>query len=71
MASPTVDNRISALEARLAGLERLLEERLPEQLPAKDSPKRGWQAIVGTFAHDPLHEEAMRLGRELRESQHS
>lgn len=36
---------------------------------ATPKPKRGWKAIVGTFADDPLYDEAMRLGREWRENQ--
>lgn len=66
MATETVEERLMTLETRLDTLQRLIEERLPQH-PAKE--KRGWQAIVGTFADDPLYEEAMRLGREWRESQ--
>lgn len=66
MATATVEERIAALETRLDSLQQLLNERLP-QPNAKE--KRGWQAIVGTFANDPLYDEAMHLGREWRESQ--
>lgn len=31
--------------------------------------KRWWREIAGTFANNPDFEEAMRLGREYRESQ--
>jgi hypothetical protein len=54
------------LETRLDSLQQLLNELLP---PPPTKEKRGWQAIVGTFADDPLYEEAMRLGREWRDSQ--
>jgi hypothetical protein len=54
------------LETRLDALQRLIEERL---LPNPAKEKRGWQVIVGTFADDPLYEEAMRLGRKWRKSQ--
>ncbi|HZP84805.1 MAG TPA: hypothetical protein VFB21_24430, partial [Chthonomonadaceae bacterium] len=67
MAAGTLEERLTTLETRLDALQRLIEERLPQQ-PTKE--KRGWQAIVGTFADDPLYEEAMRLGREWREAQH-
>lgn len=66
MATGTLEERLTLLETRLDTLQRLIEERLPQNPPKE---KRGWQAIVGTFADDPLYEEAMRLGREWRESQ--
>ena len=66
MATETVEERLMVLETRLDALQRLIEERLPST-PTQE--KRGWQAIVGTFADDPLYEEAMRLGRQWRESQ--
>jgi len=67
MATETVEERLVTVETRLDALQRLLEERLPQN-PNKE--QRGWQAINGTFADDPLYEEAMRRGREWRESQH-
>jgi hypothetical protein len=67
MATETLEERLMTLETRLDALQRLIEERLPQN-PTQE--KRGWQAIVGTFADDPLYEEAMRLGRQWRESQH-
>ena len=36
---------------------------------ATPKTKRGWKAIAGTFADDPLYDEAMQLGREWRENQ--
>ena len=66
MATETLEERLAKLETRLDTLQRLFEERIA-QPPNKE--KRGWQAIVGTFANDPLYEEAMRLGREWRISQ--
>ena len=66
MATETLENRLTTLEARLDMLQRLFEERMT--LPITKE-KRGWQAIVGSFAGDPLYEEAMRLGREWRETQ--
>jgi hypothetical protein len=66
MTTGTLEERLNTLETRLDTLQRLFEERL---LPLPKKEKRGWQAIVGTFANDSLYEEAMRLGREWRESQ--
>lgn len=68
MTAATVEERLTTLETRLDLLQRLLDDRAPRQTATKQ--KRGWQAIVGTFADDALYEEAMRLGREWRESQH-
>jgi hypothetical protein len=65
MANAGVEERIAALENRVEALQHLLEERLPDG-PAKEDG--GWRAIIGTFADDPLYEEAMRLGREWRQS---
>lgn len=65
MAVDATEARLSLLENRLDNLERMLSERLA--LPAAEE-KRGWKAIVGTFANDPYYEEAMRLGREWRKS---
>ena len=65
MATGTLEMRVRELETRQDHFQHLIEERL---LPLPPGEKRGWQAIVGTFADDPLYEEAMRLGREYRES---
>ena len=67
MATGTVEKRLMVLETRLDTLQRLIEERL-SQNPTQE--KRGWQAIVGTFADDQFYEEAMGLGSQWRESQH-
>ncbi|HLK58086.1 MAG TPA: hypothetical protein VKU00_16070 [Chthonomonadaceae bacterium] len=66
MAVETLEERLTILETRLDTLQRLFEEQIAHP-PKKE--KRGWQAIVGTFADDPLYEEAMRLGRAWREAQ--
>ncbi len=67
MATETLEQRLTILETRLDTLQRLFEERMKQQ-PKKE--KRGWQAIVGTFADDPLYEEAIRMGRVWRDSQY-
>ena len=66
MPETTVDERMTALERRLESLQQQVNERL-FRTPLRE--KQGWPAIVGTFANDPFYEEAMRLGREWRESQ--
>lgn len=58
MSKRTLNERVTELESELASLK----QRLPRE-PA------GWRSIVGVFADDPAFEEAMRLGREYRESQ--
>jgi hypothetical protein len=61
MAMPEIELRIEALEVEVSQLKRRLDTALQ---PAKP----WWQEIYGTFADDPLYEEAMRLGRKYRES---
>jgi hypothetical protein len=61
MAVPEIELRVAMLESEVAQLKR--------QVEAAAKPARPWwQEIYGTFANDPLYEEAMRLGREYRES---
>lgn len=67
VTATNIEERLTAMETQLAEPKHLLEERLPE---ATTTPKkRGLPAIIGTFADDPAYDEAMRLGREWRESQ--
>jgi len=61
MAVPEIELRIAALEAEVAQLKSQLEAAAPLVKP-------WWQEIYGTFSNDPLYEEAMRLGREYRDS---
>ena len=49
------NGRILFYDFRKSGIEK------------KDLP--WWKQIIGTFADDPAHEEAMRLGREYRLAQ--
>lgn len=60
MASESLEQRLAALEAEVAELKDRLNDR--------DFKKDGWKGIVGTFLNDPYYEEAMKLGREYRES---
>ncbi len=61
MQATTLELRVSALEAEIT--------RVKEQL-ARTAPAQGdWlDEIFGVLDHDPIYEEAMRLGREYRES---
>jgi hypothetical protein len=65
MATPSVnielESRVTALEVKVAQLQRQLEAATPDDKP-------WWEHVVGAFADDPDFEEAMRLGREYRES---
>ena len=61
MAVAQIEQRVAALEAEVT--------RLKEKLEAVTKPARPWwQEIYGTFADDPLYEEAMQAGREYRGS---
>lgn len=61
MAKADLEKRVAALEAEMPRLRAIAE--------GKAGPKpAGWKKVVGIFEDDPLFEEAMRLGREYRES---
>lgn len=61
MAVSEIELRVTALEAEVSQLKQKVEAVTKQASP-------WWQDIYGTFANDPLYEEAMRLGREYRES---
>jgi hypothetical protein len=61
MAVAPIEKRVAALEAEVTRLRQELETVKRPSTP-------WWQEIYGTFAGDPLHQEAMRLGRDYRES---
>ncbi len=63
MTNTELEKRITALEAEVA----LLKKEKAEQ--RNDNGLPWWKQHLGIFADDPMHEEAMRLGREYRESQ--
>lgn len=58
MSSKDLEKRLTALEKEVADLK--------EKLGEKKTP--WWKAIVGQFENDPYYEEAMKLGRQYRES---
>ena len=58
MNTMKLEKRVAALEAEVARLKQKLE----------GNSKSWTDEITGIFANDPAFEEAMRLGREYRES---
>ena len=61
MSVASIEERVAALEVEVA--------RLKQQIEALNKPSGPWwQEVCGTFENDPMFEEAMRLGREYRES---
>jgi hypothetical protein len=61
MTIAQLERRVHVLEELVARLKAELEEIRGPQVP-------WWQKISGSFANDPAFDEAMRLGREWRES---
>lgn len=61
MSAQPLEDRVAALEAEVARLRVKVEG-------AASQGRDWWNKIAGTFANDPAYEEAMRLGREYRES---
>ncbi|GCE59222.1 hypothetical protein ACQY1Y_00765 [Microcystis ichthyoblabe FBCC-A1114] len=57
MLTTDLEIRLAALEAEVALLKRLLPT-------VSETP--WWEKIVGTFAEDPVYEEAMQFGQEYR-----
>ena len=63
MTNKEIEKRLAVLEAEVA----LLKSKAEKKVETNELP--WWKQIIGTFADNPAHEEAMRLGREYRESQ--
>ena len=61
MAAPEIEHRVAALEVEVARLKEQFEKAFPSQGDWLDE-------IYGAFKDDPIFDEAMRLGREYRES---
>jgi hypothetical protein len=55
------------LEERLALLENEVA-RLKSKVESNSSPAPWWEKITGTFADNSAYDEAMKLGREYRNS---
>ena len=64
MSTVSLEGRVAALEAEVPRLKE-------EQTISSGSGYPWWEAIRGTCRDDPIYDEAMRLGREWRESQRS
>ena len=61
MAAPKIELRVAALEEDVA--------RLKQRLRESAEPDRHWvDSVYGVFADDPDFLEAMRLGRQYRDS---
>ncbi len=63
MSAQTIEERLTAVEAELQKLKR---EK--EQDEAQAEEPRGWKRIVGIFADNPEFEEAVKAGKEWRDS---
>lgn len=63
MTQIEIEKRLETLEAEVA----LLKSKVGK----KDDKTEisWWEQRIGVFADDPIYDEAMRLGREYRESQ--
>jgi hypothetical protein len=61
MASSTLqlEQRVAAVETEVTKLKR--------QMEALQTTQPWWEQIAGTFQHDPMYEEAMKLGRQYRQ----
>jgi hypothetical protein len=73
MATTEVERRLMQLEQtfseRIAKLEEQVAELSQHAREAPSAPDTAWwKRLVGVFKDDPEFEEAMRLGREYRES---
>ena len=62
MSTATIEERLAALETKY---EQLAQQVNPG---AAQAEKPWWERIRGQFKDDPIYDEAMRLGREYRES---
>lgn len=69
MTAKDFEERLIALEAKLAALQAQMEKQRPRQ--DHPNPKGPWwREGAGRFAGDPIFEEIVRLGREYRMSTH-
>lgn len=59
MSNPEIEARLTHLETEVAHLKAQIQK--PDQTP-------WWESILGSFENDSGYDEAMRLGREYRES---
>ncbi|HZZ79501.1 MAG TPA: hypothetical protein VFE62_13340 [Gemmataceae bacterium] len=67
MSNKEIENRIAALEQKVADLQAKLDATAEK----KDHPNPfgpWWITTAGRFKDDPVFEEIVRLGREYRKS---
>ena len=57
---------MTTLEERVSQLENQVRHLLGDRKPGERTA--GWEAVLGTFADSDGFDEAVRLGREYRES---
>lgn len=57
----------SELEQRVTELEAEMS-KLKSKLDKLDGVEPWWEQIMGTFEDDPIYNEAMKCGRQYRES---
>ena len=63
MTNSEIEKRIAVLEAEVSSLKSKVEKKDDiNEIP-------WWKQRIGMFADNPAYDEAMRLGREYRESQ--
>lgn len=60
---------LEALEERINALETEVKQLKQQSNPDAGDKTPWWEKIRGQFKDDPLYEEAMRLGREWRQSE--
>ena len=64
MSTQSVEERLTRLEAEIEALKQSKEDKSDDAIP-------WWKRIIGIHADTPGFEEAVRLGREWRESEDS
>lgn len=63
MSALSIEERVAVLEAEVL--------QLRQEVAVRDIPTiPWWEKISGTFAQDPVYNEAMKLGRQYRRSLH-
>jgi hypothetical protein len=62
MTTPSLEERVTALETEVAQLKRERHDATLLSLP-------WWARRFGAFQDDPMYDEAMRLGAAYRQSQ--
>ena len=62
MATFNIESRLTQLENEVA--------KLKQQSPSRVDQTPWWEQILGTFADDPVYDEAMQLGQHYRQANH-